>query len=143
MFNPLDPAEMIVAKEGDAAVAPGYPRGGPDGEVPFLDYRSAQGALPPMYRVFDATILSGATQAFDAEDRPDFWMISADNTANQETAFWPLEAPGGVRQRIGPNGHARVLAVGNFFTATAIGAGNSRINVVAVRGFDHADHSWG
>lgn len=131
----LDPIEFSdIWDEG--AEESGNPAGGPDG-LTMPEYRNDPDRLPTMYQPFDVVALAqNAVQTLNAQSRPDYWIVSMDDTAAVGVSVYFGSGVGGVPIRFGSKGYAVLPAQStqNSLTIMGTAAAPANLTVIAVRG---------
>lgn len=135
----IDPSDRLLEtyREGDADITPGAPDAGPWGEIPDpqpLD----QPRRPDMFIPYYFAALAGLAgpQTIDAGLKPDYWIVTVDETANGIINFWPYEGQYGPRSFVsGASVRSFTIpGVTQYLTLLSVGAGNPNVMVQAVAG---------
>lgn len=132
MMDPSD-RELAVYREGDADILP-TPTGGAWGSIPESDIESTPGLPPKMYQVYGLSLGAGSQRTIDAGQRPDYWVVSLDGTANSELSLYPYDAPAASPVLIGPNGEAVIAGLSDYLSLVSSGSATARGTAIAVRG---------
>jgi hypothetical protein len=107
------------------------------------DIHARVGLQPVMWRPFAGSLAQGASISLDANDRPDYWVITISKAVAAATLqIWPYVVAGGPGLTIGAGGWARLPGLDHFLTLQA-GGGIVAYSAVAVRGFDLAELFYG
>lgn len=118
-------------------VQPDAPEGRtyPDGFNPGEDV-----ARHRIFQPFDLTIVAGASQVFDCQLEPAYWILALNDDAGTKASIFVASSASGPGIRLGPGGDAKLPGRGSDITVVNTGSTTIAGTLIAVRGLDVQVH---